>query len=163
MNTRIETPIRSAPNEIHFPARTIRTFLAEDSPALMTLLARIVSKDRRVLLVGSATNGREALGNATALRPDLVVTDLDMPGMDGEELTRQLKLLPNPPVVLVATANDTREARERCVAAGANAYLVKTINLAPRLPSTVQELFPAPLEPSLAERQFLHASITTIE
>jgi DNA-binding NarL/FixJ family response regulator len=131
--------------------RVIRTFLAEDSPLLMALLARIMSNDQRVLIVGSAMDGRKAFCNASTLAPDLVITDLNMPGMDGSELTLLLKQLPNPPVVFVATADDTPEAREGCMAAGANAFLVKAGNLAPRLLSAIQEFFPDDLDSHHAE------------
>lgn len=141
MNTRTVTAIPSTPKNRLFPARTIRTLLADDSPLLMALLVRIVSKDERVLIVGAVSDGRTALARTISLQPDLVITDLNMPGMDGAELTRRLKQRPNPPVVLVATGDDTCEARERCLAAGADAFLVKSGSLPPRLLSTIQELF----------------------
>jgi DNA-binding NarL/FixJ family response regulator len=128
----------------------------------MALLARIVSKDQRVMIVGSATDGRKAFRNASTLAPDLVITDLNMPGMDGGELTRRLKQLPNPPVVLVATADDTREAQQRCLMAGADAFLVKTDNLVSRLLVAIQELFPNHLpEDSAAEQEF-YEPLTTV-
>jgi len=141
MKTRIEKPDCPKPGTAQWCARAIRTFLADDSPLLIGLLARIVSKDPRVLIVGSAMDGRKALCNASMLAPDLVITDLNMPGMDGRELTHRLKQMRNPPAVVVATADDTSEARERCLAAGANAFLVKAGNLAPQLLSTIQEIF----------------------
>lgn len=162
MTTLLENPIRPAPETTGFPVRTLRTFLAEDSPSLMALLARILSNDRRVWIAGSAMDGRKALSLASTLAPDLVITDLNMPGMDGAELTRCLKQLPRPPIVLVATADDRREARDRCMAAGANAFLVKSLNLAPRLLSTIQEFFPDDLEPSGAEPNHLYESLTRI-
>lgn len=151
MKKRTVTPTRPATKDRLFPTRTIRTFLVEDSPLLMALLVRIVSMDERILIVGTANDGQIALGHAISLQPDLVITDLNMPGMDGVELTRRLKAMSNPPVVLVATADDTCEARERCVAAGANAFLVKSSNLVARLRSTIQELFQDDLEQDRAE------------
>ena len=159
MKTRIENSQRSVPRDSRCPNRTIRTFLAEDDPLLMALLARNASKHKRVFIVGAVGDGRKALGYAASLQPDLVITDLNMPGMDGGELTRCLKQLPNPPVVFVATADDSREARERCQAAGANAFLVKAGNFAPRLLSAIQEFFPDDLEPN----DFLCETIATVE
>jgi CheY-like chemotaxis protein len=147
----------------HFTTRLIRTFLAEDSPLLMMLLARIVSKNQRVFIVGAATDGRKALGNASTLQPDLVITDLHMPGMDGAEVTRRLKQLPNPPIIFVVTSDDTPEARARSMAAGADAFLVKAGNLAPRLLSAIQEFFPDDLEPNDAEPKHLCESLTSVE
>ena len=144
------------------PGRAIRTLLAEDSPLLMALLARIVTKNQRVFIVGSATDGRKALWNASTLQLDLVVTDLHMPGMDGAEATRRLKQLPNPPIIFVVTSDDTPEARARCTAAGADVFLVKAGNLAARLLSAIQEFFPDDLELNDAEPKYLCESLTTV-
>jgi CheY-like chemotaxis protein len=163
MKPRIEESQCSSPGNNCFPTRIIRTFLAEDSPLLMALLARIVSKDKRVFIVGSATDGRKAVCNVPTLQPDLVITDLHMPGLDGAEVTRRLKQLPNPPVILVATGDDTPEAQARSIAAGADAFLVKAGNLAPRLLSAIQEFFPDDLESNVAEPKHLYESLTTVE
>ena len=163
MKTRIEKSQCSPPGNNCLPTRTIRAFLAEDCPFLMALLARIVSKDKRVAIVGSATNGRKSLCNASALQLDLVVTDLHMPGLDGAEVTRLLKQQPNPPIVFVATSDDTPEAQARSLAAGADAFLVKAGNLAPRLLSAIQAFFPDNLEPNDAEPKHLREALTTVE
>ena len=163
MKTRIEKSRCSAPGNNCLPTRTIRTFLAEDSPFLMALLARIVSKNQRVFIVGAATDGRKALWYASTLQLDLVVTDLHMPGMDGAEVARRLKQLPNPPIIFVVTSDDTPESRARSMAAGVDAFLVKAGNLAPRLLSAIQEFFPDDLEPNDAEPRHLCESLTTVE
>jgi CheY-like chemotaxis protein len=129
----------------------------------MALLARIVSMNQRVSIVGSATDGRKALWNASTLQLDLVVTDLHMPGMDGAEATRRLKQLPNPPVIFVMTGDDTPEARARCMAAGADAFLVKAANLVPQLLSAIQEFFPDDLEQNNAEPKHFRETLTTVE
>ena len=163
MKTRIEKSQCSAPGNNCLPTRTIRTFLADDLPLLLALLARIVSKDKRVAIVGSATDGRKALCDGSTLGPDLVVTDLHMPGLDGAEVTRLLKQSPNPPIVFILTSDDTPEARARCMAAGADVFLVKAGNLALRLLSVIQEFFPDDLEPNDAEPKHLCESLTTVE
>ena len=163
MKPRIEHSQCSAPGNNRFPIRTIRTFLAEDSPLLMALLVRIVSKDKRLAIGGSATDGRKALCNASTLGPDLVVTDLHMPGMDGAEVARLLKKQPNPPIVFVATSDDTPEAQVRSLAAGADAFLVKAGNLALRLLSAIQEFFPDDLEPNDAEPKHLFESAPPLQ
>ena len=163
MKTRIENSPRSVPHDSRLSHRTIRTFLAEDSPLLMALLARIVSKDKLVALVGSAADGRKAVCNAPTLQPDLVITDLHMPGLDGAEVARRLKQLPNPPIIFVVTSDDTPEARARCTAAGADVFLVKAGNLAPRLLSAIQEFFPDDLEQNLTELRPLRESLATDE
>ena len=152
-----------APANNCLPIRTIRAFLTEDSPLLMALLARIVSKDKRVSIMGSATDGRKALCNASTLQLDLMVTDLHLPGLDGAEVTRLLKQQPNPPIVFIVTSDDTPEAQARSLAAGADAFLVKAGNLAPRLFFAIQEFFPDDLEPNDAEPKHPCESLTTVE
>ncbi len=163
MKTRIENSRCFAPANNRLPMRTIRTLLAEDSPLLMALLSRIVSKDKRVFIVGSATDGRKAVCNTPTLQPDLVITDLHMPGLDGAEVARRLKQLPNPPIIFVVTGDDTPEARARSMVAGADAFLVRTWNLTPQLLSAIQEFFPDDLEPNDAEPKHLCETITTVE
>jgi DNA-binding NarL/FixJ family response regulator len=108
----------------------------------MALLGRIVTKEKRVLIVGSAADGHRAVCDARSLRPDLVITDLQMPRLDGAGATQCLKQGPNPPVVFVATSDDTATARARCMSAGADAFLVKGPNLAPQLLAAIQAFFP---------------------
>jgi NTE family protein len=139
----------------------IRTFLADDLPSLVTLLARIVSMDKRVTIVGSATDGRTALGDASTLGPDLVITDLHMPGLDGAEVASRLKRCPNPPIIFIVTSDDTPEARARCMAAGADAFLIKGANLVRQLPSVIQEFFPDDLESNDAEPKHFDAEWRT--
>jgi DNA-binding NarL/FixJ family response regulator len=153
-----ESESGTRPNKL--PTRTIRTFLVEDSPFLLALLARIISKNRKVSILGSATDGRKALCNAATLQLDLVVTDLHMPGMDGAEVASRLKQLPNPPRIFVVTSDDTPEARARCMAAGADVFLVKAANLVPQLLFAIQNFFPDDLGQNNAEYHYvlLHKS-----
>jgi DNA-binding NarL/FixJ family response regulator len=163
MKNRIKNSQRSFQGNSRLSNRTIRTFLAEDSPLLMALLARIVSQDERVLIVGSAADGQKALCNASTLVPDLVITDLHMPGMDGAEVARRLKQLPVPPTIIIVTSDDTPEARARSLAAGADAFFPKAPKLAPKLRSAVQEFFPT--EPDLNDSKptHFHEALTAVE
>ncbi|MEN6341858.1 MAG: response regulator [Methanospirillum sp.] len=115
-------PIGAPPAE-EPPARVL---VVEDSITARTLLRTILVGAGYV--VETATDGLDAW-NRLAVRPfDLVVTDLDMPVMDGFTLTRRIRqdpALSALPVVLV-TALDSRADRERGMAAGANAFVVKS-------------------------------------
>ena len=71
-------------------------------------------------------------------RPNLVLTDLNMPGMDGVEIVRWLKQLQNPSVVFVITSDDHPVSRARILAAGADAFLLKTEDLGLRLHAAIQ-------------------------
>jgi len=121
----------------------IHAFIAEDSPLTMALLTRILSKDKRIKIVGSATDGWEALCYASSLDPDLVLVDLHMPGLDGAEVARRLKQRPNHPTIFVVTSDDSPESRARCLIAGADAFLVKRSDLSSQIQTAIQNFFPS--------------------
>lgn len=107
------------------PARALRILLVDDSPiARATEGAMVRALGHRV---DEASDARDALRMSGAERYDAVVTDIQMPGMDGFELTRRLKADPAtasvPVVVLSSLASP--EDRRRGLAAGADAYLIK--------------------------------------
>jgi putative two-component system response regulator len=80
--------------------------------------------------VTQATNGREALAQIELVEPDLVLLDIDMPGLDGLEVCRRIKAHPQRrlvPVVLI-TALDDRETHLRGIEAGADDFLSKPVD-----------------------------------
>ncbi|MFB8831651.1 response regulator [Azotobacter sp. CWF10] len=77
-----------------------------------------------------AQDGMEALQRCREQCFDLVVTDINMPRMDGHALARQLRDDGNPVPVIGATANATAEERERCLASGMQGCLSKPIDIA---------------------------------
>ena len=77
-------------------------------------------------VVGEAANGREAVDLADQLRPDVVIMDVSMPVMGGEEATRQIKRdLPQIRIISLSMREEP-EIRERMVQAGAEDYVLKT-------------------------------------
>jgi DNA-binding NarL/FixJ family response regulator len=152
-----------SPRDDDLADRPIRTLLVEDSAVMMVLLARTLSKDKRTFIIGSASDGRKALSYASCLQPDLVITDLHMPGLDGAEATRLLKQRSNPPTVFVVTSDDTPEARARCMAARADAFLRKDGNLALRLLSAIQEFFPDDRDENVADPKHPCERFATVE
>ena len=91
--------------------------------------------------VSYAANGKEGLEKAQELIPDLIITDLMMPGMDGLELCRQVRgneIIDHIPIIVV-TAKITEEERIRGLEAGADAYLAKPFN-ADELRTRVEKL-----------------------
>ncbi|HJL19681.1 MAG TPA: response regulator [Sandaracinaceae bacterium LLY-WYZ-13_1] len=101
-----------------------RILVVEDDPDARKMIAHML---RRMAQVIEAENGEEALELAVERRPDLIVTDVMMPRLDGFELTRTLKSdagLRSVPVVLV-TARGTAKDVVEGINAGARHYLVK--------------------------------------
>ena len=122
-------------------SRTIRTFLADDSTFVVALLERVLSKDTRITIVGSATDGRCFFQHACMSRADLVLLDFHMAGADSVEIVRWLKQLRNPPIVIVITSDDSTVARARSLAAGADAFLLKTEELGVELQRVIDIFF----------------------
>ena len=81
--------------------------------------------DERIEIVGSASSGGEAVALAEALRPDVVLMDVHMPGMDGIEAARQVRRVSPRSRVVIVTATRSSELSAYALAAGAVRYLTK--------------------------------------
>ena len=97
--------------------------VVDDDPKLLKMLQRtLVYEDLHVL---TANNGLEALPIVDAQKPDLIIVDWMMPGMDGVTLIRHLRADENKTMVLMLTARDAIETRVDGLESGADDYLVK--------------------------------------
>jgi DNA-binding response OmpR family regulator len=101
----------------------VRILLIEDDRRLASLLARRLGEEGHD--AETADNGVEGLAKATSGRYDMAVVDVMLPGMDGMELTQELRASGHPVPVLMLTARDTVEDRVEGLRAGADDYLVK--------------------------------------
>src|SRR5262245_29253022 len=63
--------------------RTIGVLIVDDDPLVRTLLAEIVSRESDIAILGSATDGLDAVGKAVELKPDVILMDVAMPRLDG--------------------------------------------------------------------------------
>jgi DNA-binding NarL/FixJ family response regulator len=103
----------------------VRVVLADDHPMYRYGVAAVLSDVPGVELVGQAASGAELLVLAAAAAPDVVITDLRMPDLDGIEVTRAL-LCEHPDLpVLVLTMHDDDESVYGALRAGARGYLLK--------------------------------------
>jgi two-component system chemotaxis response regulator CheB len=93
------------------PARRIRVLLVDDSPLAIELICRMLAGSSEIEVAGSALNGAQALELIPGLRPDVIVTDLHMPGMGGLELTREvMRRHPLPVLVMSQSAQPAQSA-----------------------------------------------------
>ncbi|MFJ5921275.1 response regulator [Kitasatospora sp. NPDC092948] len=108
---------------------SVRVLLADDQPLMLVGLGMLIGGTTDLEVVGEAGDGHEAVRLARELRPDVVVMDIRMPGMDGIEATRQTTAEPDPPKVLVLTTFDDDEYVYGALRAGASGFLLKSMAL----------------------------------
>ena len=108
---------------------TVRVLLVDDQPLMRSGLRVLIADTGDLTVVGEAGTGTEAVELARDTRPDVVVMDIRMPGMDGIEATRQVTAAPEPPAVLVLTTFDDDEYVYAALRAGASGFLVKDMAL----------------------------------
>jgi DNA-binding NarL/FixJ family response regulator len=103
----------------------VRVVLADDHPMYRYGVAAVLADEPRIDLVGQASTGRELLEMVATLGPDVVVTDLRMPDVDGIEVTRRLVAESPELPVLLLTMHDDDESVYGAMRAGARGYLLK--------------------------------------
>ena len=106
-------------------AAPVRVLVADDHPMWRDAVVRDLEA-AGIAVVATASNGAEAVRRAVAVRPDVVVTDLQMPGVDGVEATRQIVAASPTTRVLVLSASGEPANVLEAVKAGATGYLVKS-------------------------------------
>ena len=104
----------------------IRVLLVDDERLVCAHLRTILESSGDIEVVGEAYDGAEAVDLVTRHRPDVVLMDLRMPGVDGLTATARLAALPSPPVVVVLTTFDADRYVLQALRAGAAGFLVKT-------------------------------------
>jgi CheY-like chemotaxis protein len=104
----------------------LRVVLADDHKVMREGLAALLNEQTDMDVVGQAGNGREAVNLTCELRPDVVIMDISMPLMAGDEATRQIKLhIPKTRVIALSMFEEAGVA-ETIRKAGAETYLLKT-------------------------------------
>jgi len=101
----------------------VTVLIVDDDQKLLKMLRRTLVYEG--FDVVTATDGREALAQVEARRPDVIVLDWLMPGLDGIEVTRRLRAAHDKTMILMLTARDAVEDRVEGLESGADDYLVK--------------------------------------
>lgn len=103
----------------------IRVLIAEDQAMVLGALAALVDIEADLCVVAQAREGRAALALAQEHRPDVVLTDIEMPELSGLELAAELKRLAHPPRIIILTTFARPGYLRRALEAGASGYLLK--------------------------------------
>ena len=101
----------------------VRVLIVDDQEPFRRAMASVVTETDGFVVVGAAVSGEESLVAAAELRPELVLMDIHLPGMDGIEAARRLTSEPDGPVVVLLSTYD--EDQFDLVGSGAAAYVAK--------------------------------------
>ena len=104
----------------------IRVLVVDDSAFIRKIISNMLASDPRISIVGTARNGDEALAQVKALKPDVMTLDIEMPGMNGLEVLRQV-MAHNPLPILMVSSLTEEGAKETLMALelGAVDYIPK--------------------------------------
>lgn len=125
-------------------AQMLKALVVEDSPTMRQLIVFALSRVRN-LKVTEADDGVDALKKLSGQKFDILITDINMPMMDGLKLVsmvRRDEVHKDIPIIIITTEG-AQEDRQRALSLGANAYITKPIQ-APQVISKVKELLKLP-------------------
>jgi DNA-binding NarL/FixJ family response regulator len=127
--------------------------VVEDDPRTLKTLVRALGAQPELRVVGSAMSGEAAVETVLALRPQLVLLDLELPGLDGIGVTRRVKAAAPEIEILILTSFDDEAKVYEAVQAGASGYLVKRMALE-KIAQAIQDVLAGGtvIEPRLARR-----------
>lgn len=120
---------------------TIKTLLVDESEEFLDGASLWMVGRPELVIVGKVRTGLEAIEAVGRLRPDLVIMDGVLPGLDGFRVARLIKARPDAPLVVIATFVPSRAAREEALAAGADGFIAKD-EFAGGLERLLDELIP---------------------
>lgn len=104
----------------------VRVLLVDDQDTFLRAMCAVVEETDGFEVVGEACSGEESLLAAAELLPDLVLMDVNLPGIDGLEATKRLQERPSPPVVFLLSTYDEDAGAHFVVESGAAAYVTKS-------------------------------------
>jgi two-component system, NarL family, nitrate/nitrite response regulator NarL len=106
-------------------ARPISVLIADDEPLFVESVSALLQHDERIKVIGTATNGQDAVDLARALDPDVTLMDISMPVLDGIEAARRIQLALPGACVLILTGSSTAADIDRARLAGVSGFLTK--------------------------------------
>jgi len=145
------TEMNGAPPPAERPTRVL---VVEDQPHLLKNIVKLLSRyPEQVEVIGTAMDGETALTEAQRLEPELMLLDLELPGIDGIQVTTRVKQSQPSVDVLILTSFDDETKVYEAIQAGASGYLVKRVSIE-KILSGIQEVRAGGtvLEPVIAKR-----------
>ncbi len=106
----------------------VKTIIVDDSSETRSNIKQLLSFDKRIEVIGEAENGEEAIILAREARPDVMLMDINMPGIDGIKATEEITMdVPETIVIIMSVQGETEYVR-KAMAAGARDFLCKPFN-----------------------------------
>lgn len=121
--------------------RRIRVLVADDSPTALRSVCKYLEYSGEFEIVGTARDGQHVLHQAERFRPDLVLTDLSMPQLNGFEAAMELRKSFPKMHVLIFSELSGLSLREECLRSGADGFVEKS-QMPEKLMEEVYKLFP---------------------
>jgi two-component system invasion response regulator UvrY len=106
---------------------TVRVLIVDDQEPFRAVARMVVDVTDGFEVVGEAMTGEDSVVTARVLKPDLVLMDVNLPGISGLEATEKILTERTPPVVLVLSTHEPEEYAPRAAEAGAAAYIPKSV------------------------------------
>ncbi|RMF48177.1 MAG: DNA-binding response regulator, partial [Deltaproteobacteria bacterium] len=103
----------------------VRIIIIDDHPIVREGLRRTLARSPEFDIIGEAGDGLVALDLCRQLNPDVVLADIDLPGLDGISLTRQLQACDTPPRIIVISGHESEDYLRLALDAGARGYFLK--------------------------------------
>jgi two-component system response regulator DegU len=102
-----------------------RVYIAEDHPLFRKAVRDLLAEDASLSVVGESGNGNRVMDDLTRLRPDVLILDLNLPGLSGIELVRMIISGEIPVRIIVLTMREEEHVFNEVMDAGAHAYVLK--------------------------------------
>ena len=116
---------------------TIRVLLADEQTILTDALMAALAMEKDLEIVGATADGRTAVEMAEQLRPDIMITEITVPGIDGIDASHQARLRSPDTRTIILTSQGLREQVRRALLIGVNGFLLKNVT---RLPTLVEAI-----------------------
>jgi two-component system invasion response regulator UvrY len=104
----------------------VQVLVVDDQEPFRDAAAAVIGATPGFAVAGFAGSGEESIRAAAAHQVDLVLMDVNLPGIDGLTATARLRELPNPPVVVLVSTHDEEDFSDRVTDVGAAAFLAKS-------------------------------------
>ncbi|MBI2333485.1 MAG: response regulator transcription factor [Chloroflexi bacterium] len=111
-----------------------RILIVDDAPEVRESLRWLLEDEPGLTVIGDVATGDEAIQMTVSLKPDLVLLDIELPDMDGFDVTRQIKALLNPPRIVILSMHNDVLYRKRGMDAGCDAFIGKEMGWSGLLP-----------------------------